>query len=74
VKKKTNFQKQETVGDFKDRIAAKIRGVSVETFILTKKLTQQENYRKLVTRTKKDVTALERTRKLAFKKPNKRSS
>jgi hypothetical protein len=39
----------EPVRDFKDRIAAKIRGVSVETFILTKKLKQQEAYRKLVT-------------------------
>jgi len=44
----------ESARDFKDRIAAKLRGVSIETFILTKKLKQQKAYRKLVTRTKTD--------------------
>ena len=45
-------KKIESTRDFKDRIAAQIRGVSVETYVLTRKLNQAEKfekYKKMVT-------------------------
>lgn len=47
----------ESARDFKDRIAAKIHGISVEQVVLTRNLRRSEafgKYMKMVTRTKTD--------------------
>ena len=47
----------ESARDFKDRITAKIHGISVEQIVLTRKLRRAEafgKYMKMVTRTKTD--------------------